>query len=50
MPIARSLACLICPAFAVANELPEMDGGMERESGGIIEELLENHFGTSGQL
>ena len=50
IPIARPLSCLVCLAFAAANDLPALDGGSEPESGGVIEKLLENRFGTSNRL
>ena len=36
--------------YVAANDLPALDGGTEPESGGIIEELLMNLFGTSSRL
>ena len=42
LPLAR--------AFAAANDLPALDGGSERKTGGIMEELQEILFGTSRRL
>lgn len=37
-------------AFAAANDLPALDGGSERKTGGIKEELQEILFGTNRRL